>query len=114
MDCPVCGKPLSAGEDQAICPHCGHAFALENQGDSAAAEKRPSKHKLVVGIFFMLAGIVSIICGIVQNDDLERRMEAVLAGRSANPGTVWIIVGAIVLVVGVILLVWHFEKAKQD
>ncbi len=69
---------------------------------------------LVIGILLVLAGAGSTIFGIVQNNDLERQMESIFESGTANPGTVWIVVGAVALVVGIILLVVNFKKTKKD
>lgn len=69
---------------------------------------------LMIGILLMLAGAGSTIFGIVQNNDLERQMESIFESGTANPGTVWIVVGAVALIAGIVLVIVHFKKVKKD
>ena len=69
---------------------------------------------LIIGVILALAGIISTIFGIVQNGDVEAQAEALLTGGSANPGTIWIILGAIALIAGIVLVIVHFKKVKKD
>lgn len=65
---------------------------------------------LLSGILLMLAGAASIVMGITQNNDVERQLEAIFNDGVTNPGTVWIVIGAIVVVIGIILLIFHLKK----
>lgn len=65
---------------------------------------------LILSIILMLAGAASAVFGIMQNNDMELQMESIFSDGTANPGTVWIVIGAVALVVGVVLLVIHFTK----
>jgi len=68
---------------------------------------------IIAGIIMIVVGAVSLIYGIIQNNSLEARLEAFFSSGTTDPGTVWIVVGAIVAVVGVILLIVGLMKRKK-
>lgn len=65
---------------------------------------------IILSVILMLAGAASAVFGIIQNNDMELQMESIFSDGVANPGTVWIVVGAVALIVGIILLIIHFTK----
>ncbi len=68
---------------------------------------------LVLSIILIVAGAGSLIFGYTQNNSLERQLETLFSTGNSNPGTTWIIIGAIAAVVGVILLIASMSKKKN-
>lgn len=69
---------------------------------------------LVLSVILMLAGCASLAYGIIQNNDVEKQLESLFEKGSVNPGNVWIAIGAIALVIGIVLLIFHFVKRQKN
>lgn len=67
---------------------------------------------IVFGVAFIVLGIISTIYGINLNNSLEAQLSAFFKSGSTNPGTIWIIVGATAIVIGLILLAVGLRKRK--
>jgi len=68
----------------------------------------------IISFVAMIAGIVLAIIGFNKNSDPMAIAENVLKGGSANPGTIWIILGVVAILAGVVLLVLDIKKAKKN
>ena len=74
------------------------------------------KIMLILAVVLMIAGVGSAIYGFSQNNTLEAKAIELANKLGANepmPGTIWIIIGAIALVVGVVLLVMAMRKKNK-
>ena len=60
---------------------------------------------LIIGIILLLAGSGSLIYGITQNNSGSAQWKSLLSSGSTNPGTVFIVIGAIAAVVGLVLVI---------
>ena len=69
---------------------------------------------MILGIILILAGIISIVVGVAQNNDLASQIESIFSGSGANPGDIWIIIGVVALIVGVVLLIVGFMKKNKS
>ena len=69
---------------------------------------------VILGILLLLGGIASAGYGILQNNDLEAQLASVFTKGSANPGTIWIIAGVAVAVIGLVLLIVGLSKKKKS
>ena len=69
---------------------------------------------VIIGIILMVAGAISAIYGIAQNNSLEAQLGSFLSSGSVNPGTPWIVIGVIALLVGLVLLIMGLRKKKND
>ena len=67
----------------------------------------------IISVVAMLVGIVLAIIGFNKNGDPMAIAESVMNGGSANPGTMWIILGIAALAAGVVLLVIDLKKNKK-
>ena len=65
---------------------------------------------LSAGIIIALGGAICLIYGIVQNNSLG----AMLRANSEHPGLVFIIIGAVVLLIGVGMILSQVNKNKSD
>lgn len=68
---------------------------------------------VVLSVILMLGGAISVILGIMQNNSLEAQLASVISSGKTNPGTMWIVIGVIAVVVGIILLVVSRKKKNQ-
>ena len=62
---------------------------------------------------FILGIILIIACagyGFMQNNSLEAQFTSIMSSGTANPGTMFIVIGVILLVVGIILCVVGRKK----
>ena len=66
----------------------------------------------ISGIILSIAGVVSLILGIVKNNNVESQLESIFENGVANPGTPFIIVGAIAAVIGIVLVIAGMSKKK--
>lgn len=69
---------------------------------------------VIIGIILMVAGAFSAIYGVTQNSSLEAQLGSLLSSGSVNPGTPWIVIGVIALLVGLVLLIMGLRKKKND
>ena len=60
---------------------------------------------LIIGAILLIAGTAGLIYGITQNNSVTAQWSALLSSGSANPGTIYIIIGVIVAIIGLVLLV---------
>ena len=58
-----------------------------------------------LGLVLLLGGSVSLIYGIIQNNSASAQWNSFLSSGSANPGTVFIVIGAIAAVLGLALII---------
>ena len=56
----------------------------------------------LLGIILVVAGLGSAGYGFMQNNSLEAQFSSILSSGTANPGTMFIVIGVILLVVGII------------
>lgn len=59
---------------------------------------------IVFGIIFLVLGAAGCVYGITQNNSLEAQLESILGNGRTNPGTVFIVIGVVIAVIGIILL----------
>ena len=58
----------------------------------------------VFGIILAVLGAGSLIFGIVQNNSLEAQFSSFFSSGAVNPGTIWIVIGIIAALVGIVLI----------
>ena len=68
----------------------------------------------IFGVILMIAGAVSAIYGINVNSNIEAQWRSVLENGQANPGTTYIIIGAIAFVIGLGLLIYSIVKKQKQ
>jgi hypothetical protein len=59
----------------------------------------------ILGIILALLGAGSLVFGFIQNNSLEAQFTSFISSGSVDPGTLWIIIGAVAAVLGIILIV---------
>lgn len=64
----------------------------------------------IVGIICIVAGVISAIYGISMNNSIEAQLTSLFSSGNANPGTMWIIIGVIAVVIGIVLLIAGRKK----
>lgn len=64
----------------------------------------------ILGIILIIAGIGCAGYGYMQNNSLEAQFTSIMSSGTANPGTMFIVIGVILLVVGIILCVVGRKK----
>lgn len=65
----------------------------------------------ILGIMLIIAGLGCAGFGFIQNNSLEAQINSLLSSGTANPGTMFIIIGAVLIVVGVACCI--ASKKKQ-
>ncbi len=60
---------------------------------------------IIFGVIAMVAGIVMCVAGYSLNNDYEARWDSYLKTGNSEPGNIWLIIGAITVVLGLILLI---------
>lgn len=68
---------------------------------------------LILGVVLIVLGLASTIYGVTLNNSAEAQLNALFGTGVINPGTTWIIVGAVVGVIGIILLVVELLKKSK-
>ena len=64
----------------------------------------------ILGIILIIAGIGCAGYGFMQNNSLEAQLNSIMSTGTADPGTMFIVVGVILLVVCIILCVVGKKK----
>ena len=67
---------------------------------------------LDLAIILIVAGVISAIYGNSLNNSIEAQLKSVFSNGSANPGNIWLILGVIAIIIGIILLVVALKKKK--
>ncbi|MGI6192982.1 MAG: DUF3185 family protein [Christensenellales bacterium] len=65
----------------------------------------------IAGIVLAVLGGISAIIGFVQNNSLEAQVASMFTRGVVNPGTTWIIIGVIAVVIGIVLMVLGRKKS---
>ncbi|NLO48674.1 MAG: DUF3185 family protein [Clostridiales bacterium] len=68
---------------------------------------------LIIGIILAVAGLISTIYGFTANNSWEAQLSSILSSGTANPGTIFIIIGIVALIAGIILIVLGAKKKTQ-
>ena len=58
-----------------------------------------------LGILFILAGAGGIVYGVMQNNDVEAQMTSLFSEGQTDPGTIYIIIGAAAVLLGLIFII---------
>jgi len=69
---------------------------------------------LIIGIIMMLGGVGCLVYGFMQNNNIEAQFSSLLSSGSMNPGTIFIIIGAVVAVIGLILVIVGAAKKSKE
>ncbi|WP_167957880.1 DUF3185 family protein [Anaerosporobacter faecicola] len=65
----------------------------------------------LLGILFLLVGAGLAIYGYSLNNSVEAQLESFFSNGSTNPGTIFIIIGIVVAVLGIVFIL---KKKKQQ
>ena len=68
---------------------------------------------LIFGIILLLGGAGSLIYGFIQNNSVQAQLSALFSSGSVNPGTIFIIAGAVAAVLGLIFIIIGATKKKN-
>ena len=68
---------------------------------------------IAAGIVLMIAGVASIIYGVAQNDSMEAQFESIFNSGTKDPGNMWIIIGAVAAILGLVMLIAGLTKQKS-
>lgn len=127
MFCPQCGTKVNNGAK--FCPSCGYKLpSVEGTPTATISETPPTDISgpnvdpggsgihtgiLVFGLILFLAGVVALVYGISMNNSLEHQLDSFFSSGSTDPGTVWIVLGAICGVAGVMGIIGAFVNRKE-
>lgn len=67
---------------------------------------------MIASIVLLVGGGLSLLYGFMQNGSLEAQIMSAFGSGKLNPGTPFMVIGGIALVVGIILLVVANQKKK--
>jgi RNA polymerase subunit RPABC4/transcription elongation factor Spt4 len=59
----------------------------------------------IPGIILVIAGLISVFYGNNQNNSLEAQINSFFESGSKNPGTIFIILGVIGIIIGIVLII---------
>ncbi len=65
---------------------------------------------MLVGAIIAILGLFSAIFGIINLNSLEAQLSSAFSG-STNPGYIWLAVGAVAIIIGVIVM---FKSKKNE
>lgn len=65
---------------------------------------------MILGIILLILGVACAGYGYLQNNSIEAQLSSLLSTGTTNPGTIYIIIGAVVAVVGALVCGWSLYK----
>ena len=65
---------------------------------------------MILGAILLVLGVACAGYGYLQNNSIEAQLSSLLSTGTANPGTIYIIIGAVVAVVGALVCGWSLYK----
>ena len=68
---------------------------------------------LFFGSILFLLGVVSTIFGITKNNDAEAQLEYLFEKGKTNPGTIFIIIGVLLILAGAALIIYHLYSLQK-
>lgn len=67
---------------------------------------------VIIGIILIVLGAGGSIYGIIQNNSIEAQMKSLFENGSIDPGTVFIVGGAVIAVIGIVVLIKGLSRKK--
>lgn len=65
---------------------------------------------MILGAILLILGVACAGYGYLQNNSIEAQLSSLLSTGTTNPGTIYIIIGAVVAVVGALVCGWSLYK----
>lgn len=65
---------------------------------------------MIFGMILLILGVACAGYGYLQNNSIEAQLSSLLSTGTTNPGTIYIIIGAVVAVVGALVCGWSIYK----
>ena len=65
---------------------------------------------MILGAILLILGVACAGYGYLQNNSIEAQLSSLLSTGTTNPGTIYIIIGAVVAVVGTLVCGWSIYK----
>lgn len=65
---------------------------------------------MILGAILLIFGVACAGYGYLQNNSIEAQLSSLLSAGTTNPGTIYIIIGAVVAVVGALVCGWSIYK----
>ena len=65
------------------------------------------------GIVLTILGAIGCIYGVTQNNSFEAQVNSFFSSGHTNPGTTFIVIGAIAVAVGIVLLIAGIVKKNN-
>lgn len=65
---------------------------------------------MILGAILLILGVACAGYGYLQNNSIEAQLSSLLSTGTTNPGTIYIIIGAVVAVVGALVCGWSIYK----
>lgn len=69
--------------------------------------------QIIIGLILFFGGCYSLYYGITQNNSLEAQLSSLFSGAT-NPGTIFVVLGAIALVIGIALFIWGVASNSKN
>ena len=72
-----------------------------------------ARKKILVGLISAVLGIIFSIVGFSKNASPAAQLQSMVSGGGLNPGTMWIVIGLVLLALGVVLIVIDVLQKKK-
>lgn len=69
---------------------------------------------LAIGWILFIAGGISVVYGVTLNNSMEAQMEAIFTRGETDPGTVWIVIGVLAALIGLLMVLIGSNHRKKE
>lgn len=67
---------------------------------------------MILGVILLVLGAVSVGYGYMHNNSLEAQLTSLFSSGTANPGTIFIIIGVVVAVIGGLVCIRAIKRNR--
>lgn len=67
---------------------------------------------MILGVILLVLGAVSVGYGYMQNNSLEAQLTSLFSSGTANPGTIFIIIGVVVAIIGGLVCIRAIKRNR--
>ena len=87
-------------------------YSVTQSAHSRLHIEKEEEELVIIGIILIVLGAGGSIYGIIQNNSIDAQMKSLFENGSIDPGTVFIVGGAVIAVIGIVVLMKGLSRKK--